>query len=109
MKTLSTVVGFYGLLTIAGGIIGYFIAGSTASIVTGSLFGFLLVISALLIMKEFIFGLYAASLLSLILTAFFIYRYISTTKWMPAGFMMIISLLVFVITVLTYIVKAPKT
>jgi uncharacterized membrane protein (UPF0136 family) len=109
LKTLASIIGIYGLITIAGGLIGFFIAGSTASIVMGSLFGFLLVISALAIMKEIVFGLYAASLLTLILTGFFIYRYIATAKWMPSGLMMIISLVVFIITVLTYIVKSPKT
>lgn len=105
MKSIAYLTGIYGLIVIGGGLIGYFVAGSTASVIAGSLFGFLMILCGLGIQKEWAFALHAASIIALILTIFFIYRYAITGSWMPSGLMMILSLVVFVATLFAYKIK----
>jgi len=105
LKSIAYLTGIYGLIVIGGGLIGYFVAGSTASVIAGSLFGFLMILCGLGIQKEWAFALHAASIIALILTIFFIYRYAITGSWMPSGLMMILSLVVFVATLFAYKIK----
>ena len=105
MKTLAYLTGVYGLVVIGGGLIGYFLAGSTASVIAGSLFGFLMILCGIGIQKDWTFALHAAVIISFILTVFFIYRYAITWSWLPSGTMMIFSLVVFVATLFSYKTK----
>lgn len=61
----------YGVLSLVGGLIGYFKAGSRASLIAGGLCGFILLASALIAMKRPLLGLTLASLVSLALVARF--------------------------------------
>ena len=109
MKSIAYLTGVYGLIVIGGGLIGYFVSGSTASIISGSLFGFLMILCGLGIQKGWAFALHAASIISLILTIFFVYRYALTSSWLPSGIMMILSIVVFVATLFAYKIKTePK-
>ncbi len=75
---------FYGILLIILGIVGYKVAGSIPSIVIGSGFGFLLMICSLLMFLKKRAGLICSTAITLLLTAFFAYRYSTTRGLMPA-------------------------
>ena len=81
----------FGILTIAGGIIGYVKAGSAPSIIAGSITGILLVIAAWLLPEHRAAGLATALIVSLVLAAQFVPKFIRTGKVMPAGMMSVLS------------------
>jgi uncharacterized membrane protein (UPF0136 family) len=95
----------FGLLTIAGGIMGYVKAGSTASIVAGSMSGILLLVAAFLLPKYLEIGLIVAVLVSLLLAGRFIPNFFRTGKVMPAGMMAILSVIGIVMAVIAWIRK----
>ena len=57
----------FGLLTIAGGIVGYLKAGSTASIIAGAITGVLLLVAAFLLPEHRVAGLATALIISVLL------------------------------------------
>src|SRR5947207_7334544 len=75
----------FGLLTIVGGVIGYVKAGSTASIIAGSISGVLLLLAAFLLPQQFAVALIIALLVSIVLAGRFVPAFIKTGKVMPAG------------------------
>jgi uncharacterized membrane protein (UPF0136 family) len=83
---------FYGVLTIIGGVIGYATAGSPMSLIAGSVFGLLIIGAALAYLKHKPIGYTGLIILSVILAAFFGYRYTLTEAMMPAGMMVILSI-----------------
>ena len=87
----------FGVLTIAGGIIGFVKAGSVASIVAGSISGVVLLIGALLLPEHRAPGLIMGLVVSLLLAAQFAPKFFSTGKVMPAGVMALLSTLGFII------------
>lgn len=93
MKNTAIFVLIYGLIILCGGMIGYKQAHSLPSLIMGTSFAVLLIMSALAIFKEYILGYFSAILLTAILACFFTYRYFLTHKFMPAGMMMTLSLI----------------
>jgi uncharacterized membrane protein (UPF0136 family) len=83
----------FGLLTIAGGIMGFVKAGSTASIIAGSISGILLLVGAFLIPSNVVAGLVLAGIVSLLLAGRFVPAFIKTGHFMPAGMMSILSVI----------------
>ena len=79
----------FGALTIVGGIVGYLKAGSVASIIAGSIAGVLLLVAAFLLPEHRTIGLATALIVSLLLAAQFVPKFIRTGKVMPAGTMSI--------------------
>lgn len=106
MKLAGWITVIYALIVIAGGIMGYIKADSTASLLMGSIFGLLLLLSAIGIITHIYLTAYLAILLTLILDAFFTYRWLITFKFMPAGLMSIISFVVLII--LSVLVKSRR-
>jgi uncharacterized membrane protein (UPF0136 family) len=106
MKLAAWITLIYGLIVIGGGIMGYVKAHSTSSVVMGSAFGFLLIVSGIWMMGKWMIPAYAAILLTLVLDAFFTWRWLITFKFMPAGLMSIISTVVLLI--LAVLVKARR-
>jgi uncharacterized membrane protein (UPF0136 family) len=98
------IVALYGLLILIGGIIGHIKAGSNASLVMGVVFGLLLLLSSggMFSKKYFKKGVYFALVLTLILDAFFTYRFLTTMKFMPAGLLVLVSLGV-IASLITYL------
>ncbi len=82
----------YGLLVLLGGIMGYAKARSTPSLVSGSAFGFLLIVSAWLMLQGRAVGWYLALGVSVVLAVFFANRFRATRAFMPAGLMILLSL-----------------
>lgn len=95
----------FGLLTIAGGIIGYVKAGSTASLIAGSITGILLVVSAWLLPEQRAVGLTIALIVSILLAAQFIPKFLRTGHVMPAGMMSILSAIGVVLGVVAWLKK----
>ena len=73
----------FGLLTIAGGIIGYVKAGSTASIIAGGITGVLLIVAALLLPQHRVAGLATALIISVLLAGQFVPKFFRTGRIMP--------------------------
>jgi uncharacterized membrane protein (UPF0136 family) len=95
----------FGVLTIAGGIIGYVKASSTPSIIAGSIAGLLLILAALLLPEHRAAGLAVGLIISLLLAAQFIPKFFRTGKMMPAGMMSVLSAIGIVMAVLAWMKK----
>jgi uncharacterized membrane protein (UPF0136 family) len=95
----------FGLLTIAGGVVGYIKAGSMASIVAGSISGVLLVVAAFLLPEHQGAGLILALAVSLLLAAQFVPKFFRTFKVMPAGLMSVLSALGIIVAIAAWLRK----
>src|SRR5712691_10479221 len=105
MQTAAIIVWIYGALVLAGGIIGFVKAGSQSSLMSGSIFGVALLLAGLGIFREksidgaFLWAIVLTGLLALIMGV----RFAKTRKFMPAG--MICALSVVVSAILLYMLK----
>jgi uncharacterized membrane protein (UPF0136 family) len=96
----------FGALTIAGGVMGYVKAGSTASIVAGSIAGVLLIVAGALIASGRVScGLIMGGIVSLVLAIQFVPKFFSAHKFMPAGMMSILSVIGIILTALALFKK----
>ncbi len=95
----------FGLLTIAGGVMGYLKAGSTASLVAGSISGLLLLLAAFLLPSHAPIGLALGGVVSLLLIGYFLPAFFRTGKMMPAGMMSLLSVLGMVFAIVAWIRK----
>ena len=96
---------FFGVLTIAGGIIGYVSKGSVPSIIAGSISGILLLAAGFLLSQHHSAGLILALLISVLLAAQFVPKFFATWKMMPAGMVSILSVLGIVAAVVSWLRK----
>jgi uncharacterized membrane protein (UPF0136 family) len=94
MKVNAIIVLVYGILLCLGGLMGFIKAGSFISLMMGSLFGIIAIVAAIALFKKNRRGALVALVLSLILDAFFTYRYMLSGNFMPGGLMSILSLIV---------------
>jgi len=95
----------FGALTIVGGIVGYAKAGSVASIIAGSITGVLLLVAAFLLPEHRAVGLATAFIVSLLLAAQFIPKFLRTGKAMPAGMMSILSVIGLIVAIVAWLKK----
>jgi uncharacterized membrane protein (UPF0136 family) len=95
----------FGVLTIAGGIVGYVKAGSVASIIAGSITGVLLIVAAFLLPEHRAIGLATAFLISLLLAAQFVPKFIRTGRAMPAGMMSVLSAIGVIAAIVAWVKK----
>jgi uncharacterized membrane protein (UPF0136 family) len=95
----------FGVLTIAGGIVGYVKAGSAPSLIAGSITGVLLLVSAWLIPQHAQAGLFLAFLVSFLLAAQFVPKFLRTGVVMPAGLMSILSAIGVVLAIVAWVKK----
>ncbi len=95
----------FGILTIAGGVIGYVKAGSTASIIAGSISGVLLLVAAFLLPGKALVGLTIALVVSLLLAGRFVPAFLRSGKIMPDAIMALLSLLGIVVAIVAWIRK----
>jgi uncharacterized membrane protein (UPF0136 family) len=93
----------FGLLTIAGGIVGYVKAGSVPSIIAGAVTGILLLVAAFLLPAYRVAGLAIALIVSLFLAAYFIRKYSSTGAVMPAGMMSVLSVIGIIAVIIAWV------
>ncbi len=95
----------FGLLTIAGGIMGYVKAGSTISLIAGASSGLLLLVAAFLLPSHVVSGLLIGGLVSFLLAAQFLPAFIRGGKMMPAGMMSLLSILGIVFAIAAWMRK----
>ena len=95
----------FGVLTVAGGVVGYAKAGSVASIIAGSVTGVLLLVAAFLLPEHRTIGLATAFIVSLLLAAQFVPKFIQTGRVMPAGTMSVLSVLGIIVAIIAWVKK----
>ena len=95
----------FGLLTIAGGIIGYVKAGSVASIIAGAIIGVLLLVAAFLLPDHRVPGLAIALIVSVLLAAQFVPKFLRTGTMMPAGVMSLLSVIGIIAAIIAWVRK----
>jgi uncharacterized membrane protein (UPF0136 family) len=95
----------FGILTIAGGVVGYVKAGSLPSIIAGSITGVLLLVAAFLLPEHRAAGLATAFLISLLLAGQFVPKFLRTGRVMPAGIMSILSVIAIIVALVAWIKK----
>ncbi len=95
----------FGVLTVAGGIVGYVKAGSVASIIAGSITGVLLLVAAFVLPEHRAIGLAIAFIISLLLAAQFVPKFIQTGRVMPAGAMSILSVIGIIVAFVAWVKK----
>jgi uncharacterized membrane protein (UPF0136 family) len=95
----------FGILTIAGGIVGYVKAGSVISIIAGSISGILLLLAAWLMPDRQAAGLIVALVVSVLLAGQFVPKFFSTHKVMPAGLMSLLSVLGIIVAIAAWLRK----
>jgi uncharacterized membrane protein (UPF0136 family) len=94
MKEQNIYIIVYSALLMIGGMIGYFVAGSTASLVMSVLFALLLLICTIFMSGGNQTAYDVALGAILILFLFFSYRFFLSCKFMPGGFMAVVSAVV---------------
>jgi uncharacterized membrane protein (UPF0136 family) len=95
----------FGLLTIAGGIVGYIKAGSAASVIAGAITGVLLLVAAFLLPAHQAWGLGTALIVSLLLLGYFGPKYLRTGTVMPAAMMSVLSIIGIVAAIVVWVRK----
>ena len=95
----------FGVLTIAGGIMGYVKARSVVSVIAGTTTGILLIVAGLVLPDHRELGLVLALLTSAILAAQFIPRALRTRRFMPGGMMSILSVIGIVMAIAAWVGK----
>jgi len=99
MLIAKLAVVLYGILAIAGGIIGYKTAQSKVSLTSGSISGILLLIGGIASFLGQTWGLILGTIITAILIIVFLARLWKTKKFMPAGLMIIGGVVVLLLTV----------
>ena len=92
MRAPGIVILVFGLLVLGGGIIGYATAGSMPSLIAGGVFGLGLLVSSMGVLRGKRIGLLTAPILTLLLTAFFGYRFAQSGEFIPSGLMTVLGL-----------------
>jgi uncharacterized membrane protein (UPF0136 family) len=99
MKLAAVTSLIYGVLVLLGGIMGYVQAKSFPSLISGVVFGLLLLVSGWLAWGGSMPAIYVSAGAALLLALFFGYRLTATGKMMPSGMMLILSFVAVVILV----------
>ncbi len=97
MKTAIYAIIFYALIILIGGLIGYLKAQSSASLITASIFAIWLLVCAIALAYQYAWGFGGSLIATVCLLLFFTYRYYQTHGFMPAGLMMILSVIMLVV------------
>lgn len=95
MKQKAIIVGCYAFLILIGGIMGYIIANSLASLIGSSIIALLLSICTAFIWRRNLIAYHLATFITACLLGFFTYRFLLTYKLAPGGIMAIISGILF--------------
>jgi len=107
MKKTAILLSMYAILLTAGGCVGYFVAGSTLSLVTSGLSAALLCIGVYALFTDNFWGYPFSLVVTTLLFLFFAYRYAKTMAIMPSGMMSVVGLL-FLLSTLSAMVKEIK-
>jgi uncharacterized membrane protein (UPF0136 family) len=91
----------YGLINIAGGVMGYIKSNSKISLIMGCFFGTVLVVGAIGALWGNLIGLQIATVITGMLTVVFGIRWVKTKKVMPAGLMLGLGAIALIILILS--------
>jgi uncharacterized membrane protein (UPF0136 family) len=101
LSVVQPVLVVYALLLLIGGFIGFAKAGSRASLIAGIVSGLAALVAVYLTTQDPRLGLATGAVVALLLAGFFGYRFLrKTRKFMPAGLLSVVSILVLVIVAL---------
>ena len=95
----------FGVITIAGGIMGYLKAGSVISIMAGAITGILLIVAGVILLSNRELGLGLGLFTSAILAGQFIPRTLRTRRLVPGGVMSVLSVIGMIIAIAAWIGK----
>ncbi len=99
--TTAWIILIYGILVVAGGVLGYLKAQSTASLLAGGISGLLLIGAAVAMMRgSYQLGWWAALIIAILLLARFGMASLNNFKMMPGGMMIILSLIAIIALIL---------
>lgn len=104
MKVPAILVLTYATFVFLGGITGFILAKSIPSLFAGVVFGLLIALNGYRMLKGKIKGQQIALIQAIVLGSFFVYRYQTTQKLMPAIPMVILSFAL----ALFLLIKMPK-
>lgn len=107
MRLASVTALIYGLIVLIGGLMGFIMSQSLPSLIAGTLFGIIILFTTYHLFKEKAIAQLFALIECAILGAFFAYRYMKSYALFPAGAMLILSALTFIILLVTYPKKHP--
>ncbi len=97
-------LGIYALLLAVGGVIGYTKAGSKPSLYAGLASAAAVILALVLTFQNSSLGMSLGALVALLLAGFFGYRFaIQTRKFMPAGLLAVLSLVVLAVAILAIV------
>ena len=97
-------LGVYAVLLAVGGVIGYSKAGSRPSLIAGLGSAVAAILALLLSFQNPSWGMGLGALVATLLAVFFGYRFaVKTRKFMPAGLLALVSLVVLLVAVLVLI------
>lgn len=96
----------FGILTIVGGLMGYIKAGSTTSLMAGGISGALILLFATMWLKNSKMGWMGTFLVTLVLGGWFANKFLATGAMMPAGMMVVLSLINMLVLLIN---RNPKT
>ena len=109
MKLTGVIFLFFGLLLIAGGMMGYSQAGSIASIVAGIFLGISLIILSVNVLRGSALSENIALVTTLFIDIFFSYRLLKAKAFMPAGLMTVIASAVIIAVCISIKKRLSKT
>lgn len=107
MPWLTSAVVVYAILMLAGGVFGYFRAGSPASLWTGVIAGLLLLGAAAYSKTNPKQGFLVATGVSLILVGIFLKRFIDTGKAMPSLGLVGLSAIMLILLIVGHFLYKP--
>lgn len=107
LKRIGLIIFFYSLLFFSGGVMGFAMKQSLPSLFMGGLFGLALLFLSIKIMTFHRYGLIGATVLTLLLDAFFSYRFLITKAFFPAGAMLLLTTAVLV-SIMVYLKKLTR-
>src|SRR5271166_2977546 len=94
-------LGVYAVLLAVGGVIGYTKAGSRPSLIAGSASAVAALLALGLSFQNPALGMGLGALIALLLAVFFGYRFaVKTRKFMPAGLLAVVSVIVLAVMII---------
>ncbi len=97
-------LGVYAVLLAVGGVIGYTKAGSRPSLIAGLGSAVAAILALVLSFQNPSWGMGLGALVAILLAVFFGYRFaVKTRKFMPAGLLAVVSVIVLAVTILALV------
>jgi uncharacterized membrane protein (UPF0136 family) len=100
MKLAAITTLIYALLVLGGGLFGYSQARSLPSLISGVVFGLILLLTGYFIWQGSVAAVYAAGAIAIFLALFFAYRFTATGNILPGGAMFAASFVAVVLLVI---------